>query len=68
MISTFPAIGSQVEFSTREGGTERKIRGVVVEDQRADEFRVAIQPNGSTVGGRKPAVVLRNRRKVDPVF
>lgn len=61
-----PAIGSKVEFVEVLGGTRRLARATVVEDPRNSDRRVAIQPEGRTIGGRAPAVRMRTRDKLIP--
>lgn len=67
-IAKFPAVGSLVDFSERRGGSLQIIRARVVDDPRNDGTRVAIQPLNLTDTGRKPAVRMRARHRLDPVF
>jgi hypothetical protein len=60
----FPSIGDKVEFPEVLGGIRRMTRATVVEDPRNSDTRVAIQPEGRTIGGRAPAVRMRNRNKL----
>lgn len=59
-----PPIGARVEFAEVLGGLRRMTRAFVVDDPRNSATRVAIQPEGRTIGGRKPAVRLRGRDKL----